>query len=162
MQKLEEKMSVEERYKKFRNGRKTIVMSSLDEEGRPFSSVIPVVIIDGRYYVFISAIAEHYHHLTERPIVDIAFVADESETLNPFATERVRMRCTVERLVWQQEERVMTALKERFNRSLIEMLSSLDFELFQLQPQHGRYVFGFGKAYNIDGTTDELRLYEKE
>ena len=46
-------------------------------------------------------------------------------------------------------ERGIKALRDR-QGALVETLTSLaDFRLFLLMPQSGRYVVGFGKAYEL-------------
>jgi heme iron utilization protein len=52
------------------------------------------------------------------------------------------------------------ALQDKFGE-VVSMLRSLpDFHLFALRPENGRYVIGFGRAFNIntiDGTLSQFK-----
>ena len=106
-----------EGYLEFVEEHKNIVLNMVNEEGRPFASCAPFVKKNGKFYVYISQIAEHYRHLENSEWIDAMIIADESGTPNPFATERARC---------------------------------LDFSLFELTPTQGRYVVGFGLAFDVD------------
>lgn len=88
------------------NSRKSLMLSSLDEDGLPYASYAPFAVGDDCLYVLISEIAVHGRNLQSR-----------------------------------HGERI----------SNLSQLS--DFKLFRLHPQGGRYVKGFGKAYQIEGGT---------
>lgn len=80
---------------------------------------------------------------------------DESATKNPFATERVRWACTPKKLGNDGHEEIFEKFDTAFNKNLMDMLRGLDFALFELTPITGRYVVGFGLAFDltIDGET---------
>lgn len=138
-------------YQEFIASRKTLVISSTDEQGRPFISYAPYVVHDGRFHVYVSRIAEHYWHLVSNDTVSVLLIADESDTSNLFARQRVRFECAVTRLADTSEhEEVFALFRDGFNPSLINLLQTLDFSLFELAPSNGRYVIGFGKAYDVD------------
>lgn len=138
-------------YEEFLATRKTLIISSTDEQGAPFISYAPFVTRDGRFYLYVSRIAEHYWHLTSNESVSVLLVADEAESPNLFARQRVRFACRVTRLADEDDhEELFEAFRDRFNASLIDLLRTLDFSLFELTPSTGRYVVGFGKAYDVD------------
>lgn len=151
-------------YREFIASRKTLVISSTDEQGRPFISYAPYVVHDGRFYVYVSRIAEHYWHLASNDTISVLLVADEADTANLFARQRVRFECAVTQLDDAAEHAEVFALfRDGFNASLINLLQTLDFSLFELAPSHGRYVIGFGKAYdvNLAGTQFDHVVVEK-
>lgn len=141
------------RYRRFFERARTLVISSLDEEGEPFVSSSPFVEFDGDLYIYLSRIAEHHAHLERHPRVHVMAVADESATPNPFARERVRFPCRVEKVASpHRADAVLEQFAERFNPNVVGLLRTLDFSLFMLTPAIGRYVVGFGKAFDTDLT----------
>lgn len=140
-------------YQDFLGAQKTLIISSTNEEGQPFISYAPYVVHEGRFYVYVSRIAEHYWHLVANDTVSVLLIADEAGSTNLFARQRVRFQCAVERQDDAGEHtEVFDLFRERFNASLLDLLRTLDFSLFKLVPHHGRYVVGFGKAYDVDLT----------
>ncbi|MBO7746104.1 pyridoxamine 5'-phosphate oxidase family protein [Paenibacillus sp. MWE-103] len=129
---------------------KTLVLSTVDELGSPYASYAPFVRKDGLFYVYLSRIADHYRHLERSPLTDALLIEDESRTANPFARRRARFACRAENLGNEGHEAIFALFAERFGQSTIAMLRGLDFSLFALEPRTGRYVAGFGRAYDID------------
>lgn len=144
-------------YEVFIQHKKNCVLSFVDGEGKPFSSTTPFVRLNGKFYVYISRIAEHYQLMEQSEVVDFICVADEAVTANPFATERARWQCQPKNLGNEGHEEVFAAFDQLVNAKMMEMLRSLDFSLFELTPVDGRYVVGFGKAFTIDIANDTLK-----
>lgn len=146
-----------EKYKKsyleFMETRKGLILSMLDGEGKPFTSCAPFVKKDGKLYIYISQVAEHYYHMENSEWIDAMMIADESTTKNPFATERMRMRCTPKNIGNAGHDEIFELFNTQFDSKLLDVLRGLDFSLFELTPSMGRYVVGFGMAFdaNISG-----------
>ncbi|VDG93687.1 heme oxygenase, HugZ family [Lysinibacillus sphaericus] len=146
-----------EKYKKsyleFMETRKGLILSMLDGEGKPFTSCAPFVKKDGKLYIYISQVAEHYYHMENSEWIDAMMIADESTTKNPFATERMRMRCTPKNIGNEGHDEIFELFNTQFDSKLLDVLRGLDFSLFELTPSMGRYVVGFGMAFdaNISG-----------
>lgn len=142
-------------YLEFVDNRNTAVLSFVDKEGKPFSSIAPFVKKDNKLYIYISKIAEHYELTEKSDVIDVLLLADESETKNPFATERVRWECSSRNLGNDDQDAIFEMFNTTFNKSLMDVLRGLDFSLFELTPLAGRYVVGFGLAFDvtIDGST---------
>ncbi|MEI3612454.1 pyridoxamine 5'-phosphate oxidase family protein [Pseudogracilibacillus sp. SO30301A] len=140
-------------YKVFLNKKHTAVISMKDRQGNPFISCAPFILKDNAFYIYISEVAEHHNYLVNNEQVDVMLLADEAETMNPFATERIRFRCEPKAVV--DNEDIFVAFDEQFNPSLMGMLRKLDFTIFKLSPVSGRYVVGFGLAFdtNIEGSS---------
>ncbi|WP_039042785.1 heme iron utilization protein [Sporosarcina sp. ZBG7A] len=143
-----------EKYKKsyleFMEIRKGLVLSMLDGEGKPFTSCAPFVKKDGKLYIYISQVAEHYYHMENSEWIDAMMIADESTTKNPFATERMRMRCTPKNIGNAGHDEIFELFNAQFDSKLLDVLRGLDFSLFELTPSMGRYVVGFGMAFDAD------------
>lgn len=139
-----------ENYLRFMETRKGLILSMVDGEGKPFTSCAPFVKKDGKLYIYISQVAEHYYHMENSDWIDAMMIADESTTKNPFATERMRMRCTPKNIGNAGHDEIFDLFNAQFDSKLLDVLRGLDFSLFELTPSMGRYVVGFGMAFDAD------------
>ncbi|HHF2876364.1 TPA: heme utilization protein HutZ [Vibrio diabolicus] len=139
--------------KEFRQKRRTLQLATVDAEGRPNVSYAPYVQNQEGYFVLISKIARHARNLLENPNVSLMMIEDEESSKQLFARKRLTFDAVanvVERdtEMWQQ---VVGQMKERFGE-IIDGLSQLeDFVLFNLKPESGLFVKGFGQAYQVSG-----------
>lgn len=139
--------------KEFRQERRTLQLATVDAEGRPNVSYAPYVQNQEGYFVLISKIARHARNLLENPNVSLMMIEDEESSKQLFARKRLTFDAVanvVERdtEMWQQ---VVVQMKERFGE-IIDGLSQLeDFVLFNLKPESGLFVKGFGQAYQVSG-----------
>lgn len=141
---------IKARYRTFLEEQKTLVLSSLDDCGHPFTSYAPFVKQDGKLYIYLSKITEHYRHLELRPQVSVMLIADEAKTRNLFARERARFACSVTKVADENHEDVFAAFESVHGKAMMDVLRNLDLSLFALEPSAGRYVVGFGQAFDID------------
>lgn len=151
-----DKEMIKLQYLKFTDSLKTVMLSTVDEEGKPFISYAPFVKSNGKLYIFISRIANHYRYMEENPNVDAMLIEDESQTANLFARQRARFICTAVNIGNEGHEDIFELLEQSFGKSMIGMLRGLDFSLFELTTLEGRYVAGFGQAYDIDLSADRF------
>lgn len=138
----------------------SVVLGTLDEDGRPFSSYAPFVHHDGRFYVFISDLAKHARNLRRDKNASLFFIEDEEKSENVFARKRVSLQCDAT-LISREDDRfdpIITAFKSRFGDEMIGMLLQMaDFNLFEFRTVTGEATFGFAQAYTIGGENmDEL------
>lgn len=138
----------------FRNQFSSLLLASADESGLPHASY-GVYILDesGRYYLYLSELAQHTRNLCVNPKASVLFIEDETHTDNLFARRRLSCQCRVERIdrnstLWNEIISLFMAQRG----STMEMLKGLtDFHLFCLIPETATYVKGFAKAYQLDG-----------
>lgn len=133
----------------------TLLLSTLSAEHFPSLSYAPYVRIDNRYYLFISELSDHTQHLMIEPKCSIMFIKDENESRNLFARERLIFSCEVEQVDRYSSfgTEVLDIMQIKLGETIGVLKQLGDFRLFQLSPISGRYVVGFGKAYDIDGET---------
>lgn len=143
-----------EKYLTFVQQKQTLVLSMLDDQGQPFTSCAPFVQTDDKLYIYISEVAEHYHFLEKNERIDVLLIADEADSNNAFATERARWNCTVKNIGNDGHEDIFHSFHEKHGKAMVDMLRNLDFSLFELTPENGRYVIGFGLAFDVDITGD--------
>ncbi|WP_454192477.1 HugZ family pyridoxamine 5'-phosphate oxidase [Paenibacillus sp. Marseille-Q7038] len=135
---------------------RSLMLSTVDEEGNPFISYAPFVAHDSKMYIYISRIANHYHHLDKRSQVDVLLIEDEATSSNLFARQRARFPCTAKNVGNEGHPEVFALFEEKFPAKLVTILRGLDFSLFELTPQIGRYVAGFGLAFDLDLAGDHI------
>ncbi|EPN4997832.1 TPA: heme utilization protein HutZ [Vibrio alginolyticus] len=139
--------------KEFRQERRTLQLATVDAEGRPNVSYAPYVQNQEGYFVLISKIARHARNLLENPNVSLMMIEDEESSKQLFARKRLTFDAVADVVerdteMWQQ---VVEQMKERFGE-IIDGLSQLeDFVLFNLKPESGLFVKGFGQAYQVSG-----------
>ncbi|MFD4183667.1 pyridoxamine 5'-phosphate oxidase family protein, partial [Rhodococcus sp. NPDC058514] len=136
-------------YRAFLSERKTVVIATKDANGEPFQSIAPFVVHDGALYVYVSEVADHYVYLRDAETARVMIHGDESGAANIFGIERASFVCDVEQKQEEGHDAVFEAFGERTNAKMVDLLRGLDFHLFRLTPRDGRYVVGFGKAFEV-------------
>ncbi|OCT16138.1 heme iron utilization protein [Paenibacillus pectinilyticus] len=149
MKQLDQELS-KLQYLKFTDSLKTVMLSTVDDNGKPFVSYAPFVKKDGKLYIFISRIANHFRYMEANPSVDVMLIEDEASTENLFARQRARFVCNAVNVGNEDKEDIFELFGERFGKPMINVLKTLDFSLFELTTLEGRYVAGFGQAFDID------------
>ena len=139
-------------YQNFPDHFRSIVLSTVSEDGAPNASYAPFVMDEGRnIYIYISALSTHTRNLQTNGRASVLFIEDEGKTEQIFARRRLTYNCTTVRLKRETDDwnQVVDRFQARFGE-LIQMFRGLsDFQLYQLKPQSGRFVIGFGAAYDI-------------
>ncbi|GKU77503.1 HugZ family protein [Paenibacillus sp. L3-i20] len=142
--------AIKSQYLAFTESVKTVMLSTASVDGKPFVSYAPFVKHNGKVYIYISRIANHFRYLEEKPDVDVMLIEDEASTANLFARQRARFVGIAVNVGNEGYPEVFEKFEERFGKNLVGMLRGLDFSLFELTLSEGRYVVGFGQAYDID------------
>jgi putative heme iron utilization protein len=140
----------------------TLLLATASPEDLPDISYAPFIRdLDGHFYIFISELATHTANLQRNPKASVMLIRPESESGNLFARERAVFQCRVKEIN-QNETRYslqLDMLQDRFG-PVVNLLRSLpDFHLFELCPESGRYIAGFGRAFRIsieDGSVSSL------
>ncbi len=136
---------------------KTIMMSTTTKEGVPAISYAPYVKIENEFYIFISETAVHYHHLMNNPQIAIMLIEDEKDTKILFARTRMTLNCKAKKLDTINEA-AWDLFKEQYGEQMMAPLKQMDFDMFQLTPENGRIVKGFGQASTIQIVNGEMVL----
>lgn len=137
---------------------KSLIMATVDADGIPVSSYAPFVYLNGSFMVYVSFMAKHTKNLRDRKKVSVMLIEDETAGKQIYA--RTRLTIAAEATHIEKEnplfEESLTALKDRHGK-VVDVLSEMtDFILFELKPEKGAYVNGFGSAYFVDANLDVL------
>jgi heme iron utilization protein len=142
-------------YQTFTEQFESVVISTVSKDGIPNASYAPFVSDDLKnIYIYVSGLSTHTQNLNVVPKASILFIEDESKTQQIFARRRLNYECNVSLLkrdtaTWMI---VNSDFEERFG-NIIKLFRDLpDFRIFKLTPTGGRFVIGFGAAYDVDST----------
>ncbi|CAD7287621.1 putative heme oxygenase [Campylobacter majalis] len=145
--------TVQDGMDKFLNSFKTVLISSVRDD-KPVSSYAPFIKDESAYYICISSVAEHYHSLKQNPDkVSIMFIEDEKSAKSLFARVRVSFSATAEFLDESLKDEFMAKFEAAYpNESALAFIKDMkDFYIVKITPIKGRYVKGFGAAYDTQG-----------
>lgn len=128
------------------------MLSTLAEDGSPVASYAPILWHDGSAFLFLSELASHTRNLRRNPALGLLLLEPAAGS-NPFARRRVVLNARAD-LVERDAALYATILEEfraRFGK-VMELLEPLpDFHLFRITPRRGRYIRGFGQAFELTG-----------
>ncbi|ANV97807.1 HugZ family heme oxygenase [Helicobacter enhydrae] len=128
------------------------ILATLTKEGFPLSSYSPLIQMEGKNYIYISATAEHFDNIKTNPDkIEVMFLEDECKAKSIIVRKRLR---------YKAQARFVERGCEEFEKALDHLESSMggsggiktirnfsDFYLIELSFGSGRFVKGFGQAY---------------
>ncbi len=145
--------AIQAAYQTFTDQFQSTVICTVSQDGFPNASYAPFVMDDMKnIYIYVSGLSTHTQNLNVKPVASLLFIEDESKTQQMFARRRLSYDCTASLVnsstaTWIQ---TVSNFESRFG-NIIQMLRDLpDFRIFQLTPTSGRFVVGFGAAYDVD------------
>ncbi|RUT06088.1 heme utilization protein HutZ [Dulcicalothrix desertica PCC 7102] len=147
--------AIQAAYQTFTDQFQSAVICTVSQDGLPNASYAPFVMDDMKnIYIYVSGLSTHTQNLNVKPVASVLFIEDESKTQQMFARRRLSYDCTASLVnsstaTWIQ---TVSNFESRFG-NIIQMLRDLpDFRIFQLTPTSGRFVVGFGAAYDVDAS----------
>ena len=133
-----------------RESQRSVVLATVGPEGYPEASYAPYV-CDERddFYIFVSRLARHAHNLETDRKASLLFIEPEELARQIFARRRLTYRCAVQPVAadvpeWNAQ---LACMQRRFGAVVATLSRLADFRLFRLVPLEGRYVRGFGQAF---------------
>ena len=131
------------------------IMATTDSKGLPNSSYAPIAIDDnGIIYIYISELSKHTSNINCNSSVSIMVIEDESICENIFARKRITIDGTgsiIERDsdLWLDK---ICLMDKKFDKTFSYLKNMHDFNLYQIKPNSGLLVYGFGKAFRLSGS----------
>lgn len=126
-----------------------LALATANAAGEPNCSSVPYLLDRGHFFILVSGLSKHTGNLLQSKKCHVMVLADEQETVNPFARRRLSYACSVEPVARPsaRAEELLVLLRRRFGPT-VDMLASLpDFQLLELTPLSGNIVIGFGQAH---------------
>ncbi len=135
-----------------------LMLATVDGEGRPEASTLPFLLHGDEFVVLASELARHTHNLRQQGEAAVLITEDEAECRQPFARQRLQMRCRAQLVTeTDQTEVLREGFMDRFGKT-VELLTSLpDFRFFALHPVEAQLVTGFGQAWRLDWPARRLQ-----
>ncbi|CBG39680.1 HugZ family heme oxygenase [Helicobacter mustelae] len=132
----------------------SITLATIDNHGHPMASYAPLIQLNGHYYIYISATAEHYENIKNHPQkIEVMFLEDESKAKSVILRKRLRYKAHakfIERGSAEFEHALDHLEKSMGGTGGVKTIRNFaDFHLIELQLKSGRFVKGFGQAYLI-------------
>ena len=141
----------------FIQSRKSLMLSSITEEGAPYASYAPFALTEQQdgFYVLLSVIAVHAKNLLANQKAAVLIVEDEDSADELFARIRTTYQVDAEHIAHGSDgfEQGIQSLEARHGERSRQLSELSDFNLFKLTPNSGRYVKGFGRAYMLAGNS---------
>ena len=150
---MEDCDSLLDEYLALRESCEGALLATLDGTSIPAASYAPIAWLDGQAYLFLSELAEHTQNLQRCPAISLLLLDAVDRGGNAFARRRISLTGEAQPVA-RDDARFGAALgefKRRFG-DVVDLLESLpDFHLFALRLSGGRYIRGFGQAYELSG-----------
>ena len=151
-------------YATFLDGFRSVVLATISPAGRPHASYAPFVRDEARnLYCLVSGMADHSANLQASGRACALFIEDESSAAQIFARRRLTYDCRAEFLAAGDAARADVARRftERFGGIAQQLLAMPDFRPVRLVPEGGRFVIGFGEAFEVRGS-DLSQLFHRD
>ena len=156
---MDDTAEIRREYRALRDSIDAAMLSTLAEDGSPEASYAPLLWHDGAAFLFLSELASHTRNLRRHPALGLLLL-EPAAASNPFARRRISLQGRAERVARDAalHARVLDEFRRRFGK-VMDLLEPLpDFHLFRVAPLRGRYIRGFGQAYELTGAgVDEPR-----
>lgn len=149
---------VKEDLEQFRDSFSSVCIASLSPENEVICSYSALLFDEHHdhkhFYIYVSEVAEHFKSLKAHPDnVEVMFLEDEASAKSPILRKRLRYRTKLHFIERGEEfDRVYDNFlaKHGKGRGLETIRHMQDFHLIKLEFVKGRFVKGFGQAYDID------------
>ena len=135
----------------------TVSIASITPEGLPHASSAPGLWHQSAIYFLLSELSPHLHYLTTQKTAGLLIHAqpdsDGAESGNVFARERLQMLASVECIPRDQPDPdgIIATMRARWGDTVDVLWGLSDFHLVACTPQSGRFIRGFGRAYEVTG-----------
>lgn len=148
-------------FRSFNQSFNSVTLATMNTQGFADASYAPTLQLDGRFYIYISALAAHTQNIMHTPLVSLMFIEPETPA-NLFRRQRSMIRCHAEPIA--RETQAWVQIMDRFEQVLGKMMRNLreltDFQLIELTPMQATYVRGFAQTYYF--SAEQLSLIQSE
>lgn len=148
------KKEIKDEMLEFRDSFGSVILSTLSKEGKPIASYAPLLKHKGRFFIYISEVADHYSSICANPnSFEVLFLEDECKAKSVILRKRLRYKARAEfRKKDDEFEEIFSSFETNNPHAggLKTIKDMQDFHLIELFFEEGRFVKGFGGAYDID------------
>lgn len=126
---------------------KTLALATLNKEQHAEASSTPYVFHGGDFWIFVSQLSSHTENLLRHKKASVLIVEPQHD--NVFAPTRATIQCTASITEGLRRETILDLMTEQLGETVTMLRQLPDFYLIKLQPKNGRFIAGFGKAFDI-------------
>lgn len=142
-----------EEFNEFISQQQSVILATSNHDGEPQASYAPFILVEGRFYIYVSELAAHTENLMHHADLGLLLIEDEQTADNLFARKRASIQATAQEIArdsdhWQQTMDCFVA-QHGDTAALLKTLA--DFHLFELRAQKATFVKGFAQAYELSG-----------
>jgi len=132
---------------------KTLFLATQSSDGLAEASHAPCLYYENSFWLFISSLTAHTRNIQRTGVLGALIIEPESDTGNAFARRRQSLQCEarIESRDSPRYDTVLTTFSDTFGETVDVMRQLSDFSLYRLTPISGRYIEGFGKAFELSG-----------
>lgn len=143
---------LKEQLEKFKKSRKSVILATIDKFGEPLASYSPYVEENGKIYMYLSDLSEHKQNIIQNKKVSVFYIEDENTAKMIAVRERLTYK-GIGNIVEDKvlESKIQSQFVEKHGKTYETLPAMHGFSLIEVSLMLGRYVFGFGNAYEIDG-----------
>jgi hypothetical protein len=150
---LSDSESARRDYLALREQSTSVQLATLTRNAAPEASYAPCVWFEGDCFIFLSELASHTRNLLNDPSISLLLIEAENAAGNAFARKRISLFGSAQAVARAHDtyKMVIREFYQRFGEvmKLIEPLP--DFHLFRIKVESGRFIRGFGQAYELAG-----------
>ena len=146
---------VKQEIKDFMLSFNSVSLATLSKYKEVTCSYAPFVSTEWGNFIYISEVSEHYSNIKENPNnIEIMFLEDESKAASVILRKRLRYKIKSSFL---PRGEIFDKVYDEFERQtggsggIKTIRKMLDFHLVKLEFGKGRFVKGFGQAYDLNG-----------
>jgi len=142
---VDELQNNQQKLLKMLDASKTLALATLNAQHEPEASLTPYIYYQQALWIFVSQLSAHTANLMQHKKASV--LINETESKNIFATTRVTLQCHVE--MEDGGDSVLDEMESQLGETVAMLRQLPDFYLLKLQPVSGRFIAGFGQAYDI-------------
>ena len=132
---------------------RSMMLATVHKDGSPLASYTPFSQNNegSGLWILVSDLAGHAQNLSRGKQCSALVIRDEQDSAQVYIRERLQYEMRAEECLRDDTcwDSGVKALHDRHGGLIDTLISLSDFRLFQLQPQSGRYIVGFGQAYEL-------------
>jgi putative heme iron utilization protein len=129
--------------------RSVLMLATLGDEF-PEASSAPFLYYESCFWVYVSRLSSHTANLLTHKKASLLIAIDEADAPNPFTLTRLTIKCSAHEEVGEKQALILDKMESKLGDT-VKMLRQLpDFHLVRLTPCSGRFIAGFGKAFDIN------------
>ena len=138
--------------RKFLQGFSSLLLASTDDVGAPEISYSPFILADEVFFILVSELSGHTGNLRHQQQASVMFIENESDASNIYSRRRLIIQCSAREhnRTHPRWTSLLPLFRERFGETISVIETLADFVLMELQPVNGRWITGFGQAFNFD------------